>query len=451
MSRTAEQIAVTEQGPRALPELAEQRARTEFTSVDEVLASGLRVLLVRRPTVPMVELRLAVPFAGEDATHTAVAEVLAATLLAGTATRDRLGIDTELAAVGAELGADVDPESLSVSGSVLAEGLPAVLDVLGDVLSRATHPEAEVSNERARLVDRLEVARSQPGMLAREAVLRRTFGEHPSVREVPEPARVAQVTDAQVRELHARAVVPRGSLLVLVGDLEPAAALAQVGRALGSWSSTVQARVLPAWPELTPAPTLLVDRPGAVQSQVRLVAPGVSRHEPRYPAAQLANLVFGGYFSSRLMENLREEKGYTYSASSGFDASSAGTVLTINFDTSRETTAAALAETTAELSRALTDPPTDAEIMSARQYAVGSLLLSLATQGGLAGTLVRLLPLGLGPDWVRRHPERLMAVTDEEVRAQLPLLFAPERFTGIVQADATTSTDALLAVGVVIE
>lgn len=449
MTRTAAEIATSTTGPRPLPPLATQRTAAEFVTVEQVLDSGLRVLLVRRPTVPMVELRLAVPFAGDDATHAAVAEVLAATLLAGTSTRDRLGIDTELAAVGAELGAGVDPESLSVSGSVLAEGLPVLLDVLGDVLTSAAHPEAEVYRERDRLVDRLEVARSQPGVLAREALLRRCFGEHPSVHEVPEPRIVAEVTDGRVRELHRRAVVPRGSLLVLVGDLEPADAMAVVQRTLGSWRSENQARVLPPWPELTPGPTLLVNRPGAVQSQVRLLAAGVSRHEPHYPAAQLANLVLGGYFSSRLMENLREDKGYTYGASTSFDASPAGTVLALGFDTSQETTAAALAETTAELTRAVTDPPTDAEISSARQYAIGSLLLSLATQSGLAGTLVRLLPLGLDPDWVRRHPERLAAVTADEVRAQLPQLFAPERFTGIVQADAATSAEALSPLGVV--
>lgn len=453
MSRTADQIATTPTGPRALPGLASQALAREFTAVTSTLDSGLRVLLVHRPTVPMVELRLAVPFAaapGTDAArHAATAEVLAETLLAGTARRDRLAVDSALAAVGAELGAGVDPETLSMSGTVLAEGLGELLDVLGDVLSGATYPDAEVDGERDRLVERLGVARSQPGVLAREALLRHTVGDHPSVHEVPAAALVGEVAADEVRALHAAALLPRGSLLVLVGDLEPDTALDQVRGALGAWTGDGSAQVIAPWPALPTGPSVLVDRTGAVQSQVRLAAPGVSRHDEHYAAAQLANLVFGGYFSSRLMENLREDKGYTYGASTGFDATPAGVVLTLAFDTSGETTAAAVAETFAELARTQQVPATDDEIASARQYAVGALLLSLATQGGLAGNLVRLLPLGLDPDWVRRHPERLAAVTDEQVRTQLRELFAPERFTGIVQSDADSVGAALGELGVV--
>jgi len=190
-----------------------------------------------------------------------------------------------------------------------------------------------------------------------------------------------------------------------------------------------------------------VDRAGAVQSQIRLVTQGVSRLDARYPAAQLANLVFGGYFSSRLMENVREDKGYTYGASSGLEMSQAGAVLTVALDTSRETTAAALMETVYELSRVVLVPPTDAEIDSARQYAIGALSISLATQAGLASTLVRLLPLGVQPDWVRTHPQRLAATTNDEVRAAAQQLFGPGRFTGIVQCDVAAVGETLQAVG----
>lgn len=446
-ARTAEEIATTTQGPRPLPELGPQRVGEQLPSAEATLDNGLRVVAVQSGAVPMVELRLTVPFAGADPTHPARAEVLAAALLAGTPGRDRLQVDTELAAVGAELSAQVDPEHLSVDGSVLVEGLPVLFDVLADVLTAATYPDREVDGERDRLIERIEVARSQPGVLAREAMLRRCFGDHPSASEVPRAEDVAGVTAEQVRALHRGALVPRGSLLVLVGDLEPARALELVGSALAGWTSEATAAVLPPWPQISPADTLLVNRAGAVQSQIRLAAQGVSRHDPDYPAAQLANLVFGGYFSSRLMENVREDKGYTYGASSVLDMSQAGAVLIVSLDTSRETTAAALMETHYELSRVVLVPPTDAEIDSARQYAIGSLAISLATQGGLASTLARLLALGLQPDWVRTHPLRLAATTNDEVRAAAKRLFGPGRFTGIVQCDAAALADTLLAVG----
>ncbi|MEO6880305.1 MAG: pitrilysin family protein [Mycobacteriaceae bacterium] len=452
MSRTAAEIATTATGPRPLPALGEAGVGAEPALVDVTLTTGLRVLVVARRSVPMVEVRLVIPFAepvdlDTGAPHVGAAEVLAATLLAGTATRDRLGLDTDLAAVGAELGVAVDPERLAVGGSVLAEGLDVLLEVVAEVLTSASYPEDELAGERDRLLERLEVARSQPGVLAREAVLAKSLSGHPSAHEVPTPDEVAAVTADAVRALHERAVVPDGALLVLVGDVDPDQGLAQVASALGGWRSEHVATPLAPWPTVRPGPTELVDRAGAVQSQIRLVAPGVARTDPAYTAAQLANLVLGGYFSSRLMENVREDKGYTYGSSSGLEATTAGQVLTVELDTSRETTAAALMETVYELSRVVLVPPTDDEVDAARQYAIGALSISLATQSGLASTLSRLIPLGLGADWVREHPARLAATTNDEVRAAAARIFGPGRFTGIVQGDAATLTEALVALG----
>ncbi|HEX8932596.1 MAG TPA: insulinase family protein, partial [Pseudonocardiaceae bacterium] len=130
--RSAEQISRTELGPRPLPPLGPPRSPSAPSAVDTVLDNGLRVIAVRRPAVPMVELRLRIPFGGTHRTHSARAELLAATLLQGTARRDRFAIDKVLAAIGGDLSAGVDPEHLSVAGSALASGLDVVLDVLGD-------------------------------------------------------------------------------------------------------------------------------------------------------------------------------------------------------------------------------------------------------------------------------------------------------------------------------
>ena len=125
--RTAAEIGRTELGPRPLPGLTEQRAATGLSSVDTLLDNGLRVVAVHAPTVPMVELRLRIPFAGTDPLHAARAEVLAATILTGTKKRDRVAIDTDLALVGGELDAGVDPERLSISGNALVSGFDTLL------------------------------------------------------------------------------------------------------------------------------------------------------------------------------------------------------------------------------------------------------------------------------------------------------------------------------------
>lgn len=180
--------------------------------VDTVLDSGLRVVAVRRAEVPMVELRLRVPFAdtttGPASAHAAVAEVLSTTLTSGTGHRDRVGIDDDLAGVGGELGFSVDPERLTASGHALADGLGVLLDVLADVLLAATHPDDELARERDRLVERIEVASAQPSVIARRALQERCHGDHPVTREMPRAEEVTGVDADAVRALHAAAVRP---------------------------------------------------------------------------------------------------------------------------------------------------------------------------------------------------------------------------------------------------
>jgi predicted Zn-dependent peptidase len=434
--RTAAEIGRTELGPRALPDLGEQRSATGLRSVDTVLDNGLRVIAVHSPTVPMAELRLRIPFAGTDRRHAAIAEVLAATLLTGTERRDRVAMDTDLALVGGELGASVDPERLSLGGNALASGFDTLLDVLADALTGAAYRDEEVEGERARLVERIAVARSQPSMIAREALQRHRYGDHPFTRETPEAADVATVTVDEVRAMHRNSLLPRGSVLVFVGDVEPDEAVAKIGAALAGWTSDRGAVELPELPNVVGGDLLFVPRPGAVQSQLRLSAQAIPRTDPRYPALQLANLVFGGFFSSRLVENIREDKGYTYHARSALEFTVSGATLLVDADTASDVTAPALLEMRYELGRLGVVPPTAEEVETVRQYAIGSLLISTASQTGLASQLAALAPLGLGTDWLVAHPNRLKQVTREQVTEAALEFFSPARFTGVVVGDA---------------
>ncbi|MFR9801863.1 M16 family metallopeptidase [Pseudonocardia sp. RS010] len=451
MHRTAEEIGRTPAGPRVLPPLGATREVPLPEVVTETLPSGLRVLAVHRPGVPMVELRLRVPFAASGAVadpgYSARAELLSSAMLTGTATHDRIGLDDELAGVGAELGVAVDPERLLVHGSGLAAGLSTMLGVLADVLTGATYPEPELLRERARLVERIAVARAQPRTVAREALQRKRFGAHPIALEMPSGEAVAAVDPDAVRALHVAGVVPRGATLVLVGEIDPDEAIAAVGSVLGGWTSEARARELGTPPLTAGGPLELVHRPGSVQSQLRLTAPALRRDEEGYAAFQLANLVFGGYFSSRWMENVREDKGYTYGAHSGTEFVPGAAVLGVETDVASEVTAAALLETRYELGRMVAVPPSAEEIEAARRYAIGSLLISLDSQGGLASTLASLDAVGLSVDWLRERPVRLEAVRPEEVAEAALRYFAPERFTGVVVGDAEVIGPRLRALG----
>ncbi|UUV35099.1 insulinase family protein [Amycolatopsis roodepoortensis] len=445
--RTAEEIGRTAAGPRPVPSLGTQRAAADLSHVDTTLSNGLRVLAVRKPTVPLVELRVWIPFAGEDKLHPATAEVLAETLLTGTARRDRIEIDADLALIGGDLASGVDPERLIITGTSLADGLPTMLDVLADSLTGASYADAEVERERERLIERIAVSRTQPRTIAREALQKHRYGDHPAVREVPQAEDVAVVTPEQVRALHRASVLPRGSVLVIVGDIDPDTVIGDLEKAFGGWASDRSAVRLPVLPDLVGGNVLLVPRAGAVQSQIRLSAQTVSRTDPRYPALQLANLVYGGYFSSRLVENIREDKGYTYSAHSGFEFTDQTAVVNVDADTATDATAAALLETRYELARLGLVPPTADEVESVRQYAIGSLVTAASSQGGLAAQLSALAATGLGVEWLAGHPERLAAVTAEDVANAALEFFAPKRFTGVVVGDAEVLAPKLTALG----
>ncbi len=433
--RSVEEIARTATGPRPLPELRRSRRGKAPTTGQARMDSGLAVVAVRRPSSPMVELRLRIPFGGARAGRAAPAELLAATMLLGTSRRSREDVDAELALVGGHLSAQVNPQRLLLSGSVLATGLDVLLDILADSLTGAAYRRADVTRERDRLVEQLTIAAAQPATIARNHLQYKRFGDHPAAVEVPAPEAVGAVAPAAVRGLHRRAVMPAGSSLVLVGDLRPAATVDRISRALADWTGDRPAGVLSDPPEVVGGPLTVHHRAAAVQSQTRLTTAGPLRTDPDYPAAQLANIVFGGYFSSRLVENLRERHGYTYHAYSALEFWPGRGAVTIGYDTANEATAAALLQARYELGRIAVTPPSDAEVEAARQYAIGSLAGSLASQAGYASMLSTLAGSGLGIEWLREHPVNLASTSPDAVSLAAQRLFAPRAVTGVVVGD----------------
>jgi predicted Zn-dependent peptidase len=236
--------------------------------------------------------------------------------------------------------------------------------------------------------------------------------------------------------MHQNSMLPRGSVLVFVGDVDPGTAVAKIGAALAGWTSDKSAVELPDLPDVLGGDVLFVPRPGAVQSQLRLSAQAIPRTDASYPALQLANLVFGGFFSSRLVENIREDKGYTYHARSSLEFTARGATLLVDADTASDVTAPALLEMRYELGRLGVVPPTVEEIETVRQYAIGSLLIQTASQTGLASQLAALAPLGLGTEWLVEHPNRLKEVTRDQVIEAALEFFSPTRYMGVIVGDA---------------
>jgi predicted Zn-dependent peptidase len=232
-----------------------------------------------------------------------------------------------------------------------------------------------------------------------------------------------------------------------VGDLTPARALDQVERALAGWDTDGTLPSVPKVPVLEPGPLQLVDRPGAVQSNLRLGGPAPARTDPDLAAVRLANMVFGGYFSSRLVENIRERRGYTYSPRSTVEHMVAGSSFLVDADVATEVSAPALLETWYELGRMALTAVTEAELDGARRYVLGSMALTTATHAGLAGTLSALMGSGLPAEWLADHQRALARVTVDEVQEAGRRYLAPRDLTAVVVGDAERIAASLETLG----
>jgi predicted Zn-dependent peptidase len=423
--------------PAAVPKVGPFRP-TKLPAVDErTLGNGLRVLAVRTRGIPMVQARMVLPAPRPGATGADRAKqvVLAETLLSGTEHRDSVEVAEALQRMGGTLDASIDSEDVRLRGSALSPSLPDLLALLGEVLAEPAFPKAEVEIERARKAQEVLLQRSEPAVVARVALKRRLFGDHPYAGGLPDPGDVAGVTAAELRRYYRSRVTARGGLLGRVGDLRPAKALDAAEGALGSWVGAAAGRPLPALPAIEPGPMVLVDRPGAAQSNVRIGGPALTRLDAGLPALQMANMIFGGYFSSRLVENIREKKGYTYSPRSWIDHLPLGSRFNVSADVGTAVTAPALLEIRYEMGRMATLPVTAEELDSARRYLIGTTALSTQTQSGLADYLFALAIAGLGFDYLRQLPKRLEKVTVDEVQDAGARYLAPARLPTVIVGD----------------
>jgi zinc protease len=287
------------------------------------------------------------------------------------------------------------------------------------------------------------MARSQAGTIAGEALAHRMAPGHPYGWSLPDAREVETTTAAQLRRLHGDRVRPAGATLVIVGDVTANSALDIAERSLGDWVGAASTARIDAPPPLRRLPLLVIDRPGSVQTSLRFGGAALNRLDPGYAALQLANLIFGGYFSSRWVENIREDKGYTYSPRSGLDHSQLVSYFTAGADVATEVTAPAMVETLYELGRMSSLPVTETELESVRQYAIGTQALSTATQAGLASTISMLAGAGAGVDWLAEHRSRLATVTIDDVAEAAAKFLAPQRLIGVAVGDAAAITAPL--------
>ncbi|MGA3217841.1 MAG: pitrilysin family protein [Acidimicrobiales bacterium] len=423
--------------PTTRPPIGRLTAPTAPKLLEAALSGGVHGLVVRRPSLPLVELRLAVPLAAEQIRKPAPVSVLSRSLFAGTDRHDRVSLAGAIEDLGGSLDAHVGEDRVIVSGAVLAEHLKELLGLLVEVLSGASYPPDEVRADRNRAADETLIALSQPEVVASQALRRRLFGGHPYATPIPAPTALRRVDAAALRALHPVVLDPAGAHLVLVGDLQPTRALGLAEEAMAGWTAAGSAphTDLPPVPVPRPGPLDLVARPASVQSNLRLGGSYARLGEADWPAASLAEQVLSGMFSSRIMANIRERNGYSYSPRSVVRHGRAGSWFTLAVDVATGVTAPALVEIFYELGRIATLGINDEELEMARRYSVGRFSFDTASLPGLATTLANLAIRGVDFGYLTAYPKAVIATTKDEVDEAARRYLSPSRLVTAVVGD----------------
>lgn len=406
--------------PAAAPALGPERPVAWPKRTVRTLSNGMQVVLAESRGFPKISAQLFFRSGNAVVAHTnpGIAGMTATVVRTGTASRNSRQIEEDLRRMGAELGSHSGADTSAISVSGLAEFSRELLELMADLAQNATFPEEEFERERRQRFEELRIERTTPGFLANERFRRVLFGAHPYAIIAPAEEHVASYRREQLADYYQRHYVPADSLLVIVGDFAADAMLDQVEKIFGAWKSPAPPAVkFPAPPRHSGRKVHLVHLPGTVQTQIVLGNLGITRRDADWFRVVLANSIFGGAFHSRLVLNIREQKGYTYSPRSGNNALREYGYFTVHAAVRNEVVAATLTEIFYEMDRIRSLPVTAEELESARNYLSGVFSLGVATQDGVLGQLSNVYLERLAEDYLETYRARIHELTAADITA----------------------------------
>jgi zinc protease len=402
----------------AAPALGPERpvAWPKRTSV--TLANGLEVVLAESHTFPKITAQLFIRSGNAATAHRApgLPDLTSRVIRTGTSTRTSRQIEEDLRSMGADAGASSGADNSAISIGGLAEFSDGLFELLADLARNASFPEEQFERERRQKIEGLRVERTTPGFLANERMRRVLFGDHRYAVIAPTEEQVAAYRRDELQHFYQHHYTPSNALLLVVGDFSSEHMLAQVDKAFGSWKgSRPEPLISSAPPEALGRQVHLVHLPGAVQTQVLVGNLAITRRDPDWFRTVLANSIYGGAFHSRLVMNIREQKGYTYSPRSGITALHQHGFFTVHAAVRNEVTAATLTEMFYEMDRMRSLPVTPEELESAQSYLTGVFSLGVATQDGVLGQLSTVYLDRLPDDYLETYREKIRALTADDI------------------------------------
>jgi zinc protease len=404
------------------------------------LASGLTVWVVPIPERGMVQAHLLVDAgaSSEPEERAGIAALTAQLLVTGTQRLDAAAFAEATERLGIEVSSESSWDSARAGFSALADQVEAGLDLLAEMVLTPRLDGGEFVRLRGERLNDILQARAEPGRLADEMFVRHVYAAGvPYARPsggVPETVEPLTVEDA--RRFHAAAWKPASAHLILAGAIDAEGAIAAAERTFGSWTGDA-----PGHREVDPRPAggrrvVIVDRPGSVQSELRIGHIGIDRYHPQYFAALVMSALLGGVFGSRLNLRLREQLGYTYGARAGFDPRRAAGPFTATAAVQTEVTVPAIGEVLDQLDRIRVAAPEDGELREVRDFLVGVFPLRFETTAGIASAIEPIAIYGLPDDWWQTYRANTEAVGVGEAHAAATELIRPDELVILLTGDA---------------
>ena len=439
----AERQAPPSPGPEIVPDIPAPNVQR--------LANGLTIITVEKRDLPLVSMALVARggSAADPEGRAGTASLAASVMTEGTTSRSATDIDRAVEALGASLGAGASWDGAQIGLTVQTAQADSALAIVADVARNAALSDEEIERQRAIAADALRVALSDPGSIAEMAAMRALYGAAPYGNPAEGTATsLGAITRADIQAAHGGTWAPGAATLILSGDVSPTEALALAERHFGDWAATgAPLPVAEASQAVGRNDILVVDMPGAGQAAVAVVRNTLSRRDPRYYRAIVANAVLGGGYSARLNQEIRIRRGLSYGSRSGIDARrEAGPFVAVT-QTRNDAAAQVLEVMLAEMRRLGAEPIPAAELEARRTSLTGGFGRSAETTSGVAGLLASYILRGVGPEEIDRYLPAVLAVGPAEAQAAAAELMSPQGATMVIVGEAAQFAEALRATG----
>ena len=397
-----------------VPALAAERAVTWPKRTRARLSNGLEVILAEAHSIPKFhgELFFLSGNAAVADRAPGLAEMTATVVRTGTTKRTSRQIEEDLRRIGADLSSGAGADTSAISFSGLSEFAEPLLGLVNQLAREASFPEGEFERERRQKLEEVKLERTQPGFLASERLRKVLFGAHPYGQVSPSEQQVAAYKREDLQAVYSEFYTPANGILLLVGDFDSNEMLKSAEKVFGAWAGKKPDSKASATPPNPRGRRLyLVHVPGAVQTQILAGCHAIARKHPDWVKLGLTNSLYGGAFNSRLVMNIREDKGYTYSPRSGVSALRQHGYFSVSAAVRNDVVAASLTEIFYEMDKLRSVPVPEPELADAQNYLSGVFSMGLATQDGLLSQLSTVALNELPDDYLETYRQKVRALT----------------------------------------